>query len=571
MITRGLKEIKKSLGDPIPFLLKRLSVSHDVRVLEIGCGLGNALYDLYEVFPEIRFFGFNRHAFPCQRSSPQISYVYGDAGCHLPFEDHSIDFAFSIHTLQFIADKIGLLREVYRVLKENGEFWFHLTDSLPEINETQLCTVTDGVETFSLKEFISYLNIPELFFRMVTHKHKKEGFTYITHSSTIMRKGHGELYLPVRNDYTLTDLSSTFPEKAGYLATHYKTQSNIMLNKMKKVLVIAASPHGYGHLYRGEVISRYLAKHGFDVTYLSNNNAPLTHLTDERFSTCLINLEPGIEGEKSRQLFLEYAEKTRYDIVIIDHFPLGKLFFLESFKILYEKLHRHSKFVCIYRDIFSIDDFRQRAESVSVLNHYFDRLLVFSDEKAMPLPEFLTQDIQIPIDYLGYLDPESDTPQITIFGGGGKFNMPFYQQTLEIIQQMHLDCSFHIKLFTGRNLPTEQRATLERLFTSIDISDHSEYLINEIGKSCITISTFGYNTFVQLLRFNNFNIIVPLPKNFQEQHTRADFFIQLKEKASIIMLDMKYKEILSNQLSYIIDNLINLQGLQSLVPKLHEL
>ena len=50
MITRGLNKVTKALGDPVPFLTERMRVSKDVRVLEIGCGLGNALYDLSEIF-----------------------------------------------------------------------------------------------------------------------------------------------------------------------------------------------------------------------------------------------------------------------------------------------------------------------------------------------------------------------------------------------------------------------------------------------------------------------------------------------------------------------------------------
>jgi len=569
MITRGLKEVTKKLGDPVPFLTDRLKVSKEVRVLEIGCGLGNALYDLSMIFPDIRFFGFNKRAFPCQRLSTQISYVYGDAGCHLPFEDNSIDLAFSIHAIQFIADKIGLLKEVYRVLKKNGEFWFHLSESLPEIQGAQLCTVTDGVETFSLKEFFNFLRIPEIRYRMVSHK--REGFTVVSPSATILRKENRELSLPIMEKFSTTDLSLKFPEKAGYLASHYTIQSSIKLQKMKKILIVAASPHGYGHLYRGEIISKYLSRNGFEVTYLSNNDVPLTYSSEEQFSSYLINMSQGIEGENARRLFLEHIGESNYDIVLIDHFPLGKLFFLESFKVLHKKLHLHTKFICVFRDIFSIDDFRQRAESVSVLNQYFDHLLVFSDKKIMPLPDFLTQDIKIPIDYLGYLDPEMGCPQITIFGGGGKFNNTFYQQTLEVIQKLHLDDSFTVKLFTGRNLPAEQRAILKDLFPSVKISDHSEDLMDEIRKSCITISTFGYNTFVQLLHFNNYNIIVPLPRNFQEQHTRADFFIQYKQKASIVLLDLKYKEFLLSKLSDITSRLINLGGLPTLVKKIRAL
>lgn len=563
MITRGLNKVTKALGDPVPFLTERMRVSKDVRVLEIGCGLGNALYDLSEIFPDIRFFGFNKRAFPCQRLSTQISYVYGDAGCHLPFEDNSIDFAFSIHAIQFIADKIGLIKEVYRVLKKNGEFWFRLSDSLHEINGTPLCSVTDGVETFSLKDFFNSLQIPEIRYRMVSHK--REGFTIISPSATILRKGNRELSLPVMEEYTTTDLSLEFPGKEGYLASHYTIQSSVKLHKMKKVLIVAASPHGYGHLYRGELISRYLSKNGFEVTYLSNNDVPLTYSSEEQFSTYFVNLSQGVEGENARKLFLEHIVEKCFDIVLIDHFPLGKLFFLESFKILHEKLRHHTKFICVFRDIFSIDDFRQRAESVSVLNQFFDRLLVFSDQKIMPLPDFLTLDIKIPVDYLGYLDPAGGKPQITVFGGGGKFNITFYQQTLEVIHQLGLDHLFDVKLFTGRNLPAEQRASLKESFPSVTISEHSEDLMGEISKSCITISTFGYNTFVQLLHYNNYNIIVPLPRNFQEQHTRADFFTQYKKKAFVIILDLKYKEFLQRHLSDITPSLINLEGLPNLI------
>ena len=260
----------------------------------------------------------------------------------------------------------AILKEVYRVLKKDCEFWFHLSESLPEIKGAQLCTVTDGVETFSLKDLFYFLRIPEIRYRMVSHK--REGFIVVSPSATILRKGNRELSLPVMEEYTTTDLSLEFPEKAGYLASHYTIQSNIKFHKMKKVLIIAASPHGYGHLYRGEIISKYLSRNGFEVTYLSNNDVPLTHSSEEQFSTYLINMSQGLEGQNARRLFLEHIGEKNYDIVLIDHFPLGKLFFLDSFKVLHKKLHLHSKFICVFRDIFSIDDFRQRSESISVLN-----------------------------------------------------------------------------------------------------------------------------------------------------------------------------------------------------------
>lgn len=568
MITRGLQEVVSLLGNPEPFIRKRMEENPDVRVLEIGCGLGNATFELSRLFPEAKFYGFNNHVFPCQREAPNISYVYGDAGCHLPFEDSTIDFAFSIHTYQFIPDKIGLLREVHRVLKPGGEFWIYLSETLPELEGMQLCTISAGKETLTLKEFLRSVNNPEVSFRMMTRK--AEGFTYVSPSVTILRKTQEDFHLPVQEQYTLTDLSSIFPEKKGYCASHYHATTNMTIHRMKKVLVIAASPHGYGHLYRGEIISRHLANNGFEVTYLSNSLTALFGGREESFSRLHIKMDSGPEGQESRRVLLEKVGKVRFDYVIVDHFPLGKLFFLDSFKYLHEKLHRHAAFICVFRDIFSIDDFRQRTESVEVLNRYFDQLFVFSDETVIPLPESLVQGIKIPIHYLGYLDADEGFSQITLFGGGGKYNGQFYRETLEVITDLQMDRLFPIKLFTGRTFPEEQREELVRLFPSISISEHSDDLLTEIGKSFITISTFGYNTFVQLLRFNNYNIIVPLMKNFQEQYQRAEKFIGMKSKASIILLDLKYKQQLSDCLSPMKSSFINLGGLQALTRKMNE-
>jgi predicted glycosyltransferase len=398
-----------------------------------------------------------------------------------------------------------------------------------------------------------------------------DGFSFTTPSVCILRKKTDTLMFPLRDDFTVTDLSLTFPDKVGYLSTHYTTTPFFKLNSMKKVLIIAASPHGYGHLYRGEIISHYLAQNGFSVTLLSSNPEPLTQSEGIPYATCTIDMDPGPDGERARRQLLEHIGKVRFDLVLIDHFPLGKLFFMDAFKVLYEKLHRHVRFFCVFRDIFSIDDFRQRIASIEVLNQYFDRLLVFSDPKLLMLPDILTQGIRIPIDYLGYLNPDGEIPQITVFGGGGKFNLPFYRQTLKVIHRMDMDRSFRVKLFTGRILPETQRKELEQEFPSISISDHSIELMQEISRSCITISTFGYNTLVQLLHVNNYNILVPLPKNFQEQYTRAELFVQRKEKASIVILDPMYQELLAQRLEDIKGRLINLGGLPALAMKLQTL
>lgn len=341
------------------------------------------------------------------------------------------------------------------------------------------------------------------------------------------------------------------------------------LSSKKKVLVIAASPHGYGHLFRGEMVSNYLNKNGFEVFYLSNQTEDFSNFSSDSLVKLKITLDNDVEAKKSRAEVLEYIYSFKFDYVIVDHFPLGKLFLLENFKNLHKRMHKHTKFVCVYRDVYSIEDLRDTESSLEILNNYFDKLLVFSDSNFLPLPNFLTKNISISINYLGYLDPDYN-PQITIFGGGGKYNFDFYKQTLEVLVELGIDQQFKIVLFTGVNLQENDYDILRNTYPGICIERHCIDLMNEIYKSEITISTFGYNSFVQLLHSNNYNVIVPLPKNYQEQYERAKKFCELKKNSSIIMFDLKYKDLFAEKINHIIGRIINRNGLANLAEQLNE-
>ena len=575
MITRGLSEAVRSLGDFRRFIQERMEQGDDVRVLEVGCGIGNALVGLKEEFPLLQCWGFNKRPFPCQNKMEGIHYVYGDAGVYIPLDDNSIDFAFSTHTIQFIEDKLGLLYEVYRVLKPNGEFWFQLGDSLAGLHKEPIWTVTDGVSTITMREFLKTINKTNV---LVQNIHTSGALGTKTNShidvsiQTLVKiiKTTETLDLSLSKDYVTEDLSLINPEKEGYLKTQYQTIPNMKaLSPQKKVLIIAASPHGYGHLYRGEMISSYLHKNDFEVFYLSNNTVDFSPSCSSTYSKLKIIMGEGNDAQKARSKVLEYVDLFDFDYVIIDHFPLGKLFLLDSFKDLHKKLCKRAKFICVYRDIYSIDDYRDMESSVEVLNYYFDKFLVFSDPKFLPLPDFLTQNITIPMDYLGYLYPDYN-PQITIFGGGGKYNFDFYKQTIEVLAELGVVQSYKIVLFTGANIPENEYQTLLDLFPEIHIQRHCINLMEEIYKSDITVSTFGYNSFVQLLHSNNYNVIVPLPKNHQEQYSRAEKFCQLKKNASIILFDLKYKELLAKEIQTVLGQMLNRNGLENLVKYLKE-
>lgn len=568
MKTRDLSVIKKNLGNIEEFICSRYGTENSVIVLEIGCGVGNSLRDLAVRYPKISFYGMNRKIIAEQVVKDNIHYLYGDAGVHIPLPDNSVDFAYSICTIQFIEDKVGFVNEVFRVLKPEGQFWHRSNDALVEIDGQSIFTVSDDNRTIGFGEYMLGLKNPNISF--CRHSDKPfDSLEGLTNSVIRITKKTDRLVLNLDKDFEVDNLDLKYPHLEGYKSSHYRLLKGYCLKQPKpKVLVIAASPHGYGHLYRGEMICDYLEKHDYNVAYLSNSSVRLTNVSVLLFSDLGINMKSKKLDDESRRRLSEYVESGGFEFVIIDHFPLGKLFLLDGFKTLVAACRCDTKFICVYRDIMSIDELSELNESVSVLNTYFSKLLVFSDSKVLKLPTLLTDKVTIPIKYLGFLD-SGYIPQITIFGGGGKYNYEFYAKTLNVILSQKLNERYTIKLFTGMNLSAEEYSELTKQFGSVQISRHCDSLQLEIYNSDITISTFGYNTYMQLMRSNNYNIIVPLPKNHQEQYTRAQKFQSQKDKVSIILLDPIYEQSLAEQLRQCISHTIDRNGLQNMENELN--
>ena len=93
-------------------------------VLDIGCGTGNQLIANRGAVPRAsyvgldRSFGMLRHA---RLKMPDIAWVRAD-GAALPFPAGSFDFVCCQFAFHHIADKAGMLRAVFRVLRPGGRF-----------------------------------------------------------------------------------------------------------------------------------------------------------------------------------------------------------------------------------------------------------------------------------------------------------------------------------------------------------------------------------------------------------------------------------------------------------------
>src|SRR5262245_236969 len=118
----------------------RLEHRETVRVLELGCGYGTVLLELgHRYGSRVETFGVNREhndgnadiftrngmergLIPldgtAQFALPTIA--YGDIGDGLPFDDGSFDIVFSQVAWRYFPGKVFVLREVSRVLRDDG-------------------------------------------------------------------------------------------------------------------------------------------------------------------------------------------------------------------------------------------------------------------------------------------------------------------------------------------------------------------------------------------------------------------------------------------------------------------
>jgi SAM-dependent methyltransferase len=111
-----------------PYIQPHVDFSGCASVLEVGCGVGAQLQVLLERFPQARFTGIDHSAVQLATArsflrealaSGRVQLVEGSA-FRLPFPDGTFDGACIYFVLEHLADHLGVLGEVYRVLKPGG-------------------------------------------------------------------------------------------------------------------------------------------------------------------------------------------------------------------------------------------------------------------------------------------------------------------------------------------------------------------------------------------------------------------------------------------------------------------
>ena len=137
---RGIADLDRLVGGVSIEIEERLAQQEVVRILELGCGYGTALLELHARFGrQVELHGLNRlhgdgNADILLRNGrdrglfgddpPGVdelpSMAYGDIAAGLPFPDDFFDLVYSQVAWLYFGNKVGVVREVMRVLRNDG-------------------------------------------------------------------------------------------------------------------------------------------------------------------------------------------------------------------------------------------------------------------------------------------------------------------------------------------------------------------------------------------------------------------------------------------------------------------
>ena len=165
--------------------LSHLNISKDVKILDIGCGGGVNVYRFLQMTDNI-VYGFDYSKLACEKSRLLNEDAICEGRCEIiqgsvsgmPFGDDTFDIITAFETVYFWPDFLSDLKEVRRVLKDDGII-FIANEALPKKNDARQKELREllDMNIYSREQLEDYLH--EAGYRNVISyvKDSKDSFT----------------------------------------------------------------------------------------------------------------------------------------------------------------------------------------------------------------------------------------------------------------------------------------------------------------------------------------------------------------------------------------------------------
>lgn len=325
-----------------------------------------------------------------------------------------------------------------------------------------------------------------------------------------------------------------------------------------RVLIYCQHVLGMGHLIRSMAIARALKQcavtfinggeslSGVEVPpWVSMENLPSIS-SDSEFQELKVHghgttLEQVQQVRKHR--LMELYDAIRPDVLLIELFPFGRKRF--AFELLPLLAHIRlaggsTRVVCSLRDILvtKSDQIRHEDWVVSIMNQYFDLLLIHSDPTFQTLDETFSrcQDLRCDVQYTGFVTQDSETesdlpvgaltplpqqiPLILASVGGGRVGYELLDNTVQASSL--LTFPHRLAVFTGPYMPGQQYEALRRLASQhphIEVQRFTPTFQALMQQAVLSISMAGYNTCMNVLKTGTRALVLPFTGHKNDEQT----------------------------------------------------
>ncbi|GGF32240.1 glycosyl transferase [Aliidongia dinghuensis] len=316
-----------------------------------------------------------------------------------------------------------------------------------------------------------------------------------------------------------------------------------------RVLIHVQHLLGTGHLQRSALIARALVAEGAAVTLVTGGmplpgfriegarivQLPPLRATDATFRTLVGSdgrpLDAALEAER-RQLVLAAFAESRPQVVVTETYPFGRRalrFELEPLIEAVRAARPRPALVASIRDILvAKPDAAKRHAMIERFEADYDRLLVHADpqlirlEASLPEAEALADRTR----YTGFVAPAAAIPgpgvpagEVVVSAGGGVVGAGLLRTALEA-RPLTRYAATPWRLVTGRNLPEDKLAALERLAgDGVAIERFRPDLPALFARAALSISQAGYNTAIELLQARVPMVLVPFAEAAETEQT----------------------------------------------------
>jgi len=217
------------------WLAHRLGLQENMKVMDIGCGVGGPLKNIAR-FSKAQIVGLNNNEYQVSRAKrlasdyklgALASYIKGDF-MNIPAEPQSFDAAYAIEATCHAPDRVGVYSQIFKILKPGGKFgsfeWV-MTDKYDPNNQVHV-GAKKGIERGNGLPDLEHINV-------ILDALKTVGFEIIEHFD-IAPASDVPWYMPLVGRLTLTGLA------------HTRIGRWISLNGLKALEYLRIAPAGSG-------------------------------------------------------------------------------------------------------------------------------------------------------------------------------------------------------------------------------------------------------------------------------------------------------------------------------------